>query len=111
MARDAPIRWHRPRGKRRGACGSACGSSSIRDRNLGTSVGPIHGVACYVFETDADLALATGRQLTDWLTEATKHQLLLHGYPAHVIDHFDVSFVSHEEIVRKAGGNYHHYFN
>ena len=51
------------------------------------------------------------RQLTDWLTEATKHQLLLHGYPAEVIDHFDVSFVSHEEIVRKAGGNYHHYFN
>jgi hypothetical protein len=83
----------------------------VRDRNLGTSVGPIHGVACYVFETDADLALATGRQLTDWLTEATRHQLLLHGYPAHVIDHFDVSFVSHEEIVRKAGGNYHHYFN
>ena len=82
----------------------------IRDRNLGTVFGPIHGVACYVFETDAGLALAKKRKQTDWLAEETKRELLARGYPAHVIEHFVVSFVTHEEIVRKAGGNYHHFF-
>ncbi len=82
----------------------------VRDRNLGVGIGLVQGGACYVFETDAGLAQAEARKLTDWLANATREELLARGYPRDAIDGFSVRFTTHEMIVREAGGDYHTYF-
>lgn len=82
----------------------------VRDRNLGVGIGLVQGGVCYVFETDAGLAHAEARKLTDWLDNATREELLARGYPRDAIDGFAVRFTTHEVIVREAGGDYHAYF-
>ena len=83
----------------------------IRDRDMGASIGLDRCHCCYVFETDADLAFAKEQQLTDWLDRTTREQLAYNGCPKWVVDKFHVSFTTHEDVVRKAGGDYRIYFS
>jgi hypothetical protein len=82
----------------------------IRDRNMSAGIGLERCYCCYVFETDADLAFAKERQLTDWLDRETREQLAYNGCPKWIVDKFHVSFTTHEDIVREAGGDYRIYF-
>lgn len=82
----------------------------VRDRDLGAHLGSPKCHVCYVFETDAGLASATERKLTDWLVKSTREELLARDYPREFAALCDVSFTTHEEIVRTTGGNYYHYF-
>ena len=66
---------------------------------------------CYVFETDADLAFARERKLTDWLDRETREQLVSTGCPQHFADQMRVTFTTHEDVVRKTGGDYRIYFS
>lgn len=83
----------------------------IRDRDMGAGIGLAHCHCCYVFEADADLVFARERQLTDWLDRATREQLARNGCPKHLVEKFHVSFTTHEDVVRKAGGDYRMYFS
>jgi predicted NAD/FAD-binding protein len=87
------------------------GMPHIRDRDMGASIGLEHCHCTYVFETDADLAFARERQWTDWLDRTTREQLARNGTPKHLVDKFRVSFTTHEDIVRKTGGDYRMYFS
>jgi hypothetical protein len=82
----------------------------IRDRDMGSGIGMLKGNVCYVFETDAGLALARERKLTDWLDEQTRRELEERQYPATGLAEFTVRFCTHEEILRKTGGDYYHFF-
>lgn len=82
----------------------------IRDRNLGAQYGLTELYCCFVFETDADMAFAKERKLTDWLEDRTRHELVLAGVPEHIADRFRATCTSHEDIVRKSGGDYRTYF-
>jgi hypothetical protein len=83
----------------------------IRDRDLGASLGLERCHCCFVFETDADLAFAKERGLTDWLDRTSREQLVFNGCPKHIADKFHVSFTTHEDVVRKTGGDYRMYFS
>jgi hypothetical protein len=83
----------------------------VRDRSMSVGLGLVHSGCCYVLETDADLAFARERQLTDWLERATRAELAARGYPVDKIAAFNVWFATHEDIVRKTGGDYHLYFH
>jgi hypothetical protein len=82
----------------------------IRDRNLGAHYGLTELYCCFVFETDADMAFAKEHKLTDWLEQRTRQELVLTGVPEHIADRFRATYTSHEDIVRKAGGDYRIYF-
>jgi hypothetical protein len=82
----------------------------IRDRDLGVGFGLVSCGVTYVFETDDGLARAQALKLTDWIADATRKELLAHGYPDDAIDALRVKFTTHEVIVREAGGDYHIYF-
>ena len=83
----------------------------IRDRDMGASYGLQELHCCFVFETDADLAFAKERQLTDWLERESRQQLVLTGVPERVASKFRASYTTHEDIVRKTGGDYRMYFS
>ncbi len=83
----------------------------VRDRDLGVGLGLKDCHCCYVFETDADLAFARERKLTDWLDRETREQLVSTGCPQHFADQMRVTFTTHEDIVRKTGGDYRIYFS
>ncbi|MBX9844105.1 MAG: hypothetical protein K2Z80_20085 [Xanthobacteraceae bacterium] len=83
----------------------------IRDRNLGASYGLGELYCCFVFETDADMAFAKEHRLTDWLEERTRKELVLTGVPEHIANRFRASYTTHEDIVRKTGGDYRIYFS
>ena len=83
----------------------------IRDRNLGASYGLTELHCCFVFETDADMAFAKEYKLTDWLEDRTRHELGFTGVPQHIADRFRATFTSHEDVVRKTGGDYRMYFS
>ena len=83
----------------------------IRDRNLGASYGLGELYCCFVFETDADMAFAKERKLTDWLEDRTRHELLFTGVPEHIAKRFRASYTTHEDVVRKTGGDYRMYFS
>ncbi len=82
----------------------------IRDRDLGVAVGLKDCHCCYVFETDAGLAFAKEHGLTDWLVRETREQLVSTGCAQSFADLIRVSFTTHEDIVRKTGGDYRIYF-
>ncbi len=82
----------------------------IRDRNLGASYGLTELYCCFVFETDADMAFAKENKLTDWLDDRTRHELVRTGVPEHIANRFRATYTSHEDIVRKTGGDYRIYF-
>jgi hypothetical protein len=83
----------------------------IRDRNLGASYGLGELYCCFVFETDADMAFAKEHKLTDWLEDRTRHELVATGVPEHIANRFRATYTSHEDIVRKTGGDYRMYFS
>jgi hypothetical protein len=83
---------------------------TIRDLDRGSGIGMLGGSVCYVFETDVGLALARERMLTDWLDAETKRELERRHYPAEGLAEFTVRFCTHEEILRKTGGNYYQFF-
>ena len=83
----------------------------IRDRNLGASYGLTELYCCFVFETDADMAFAKEHKLTDSLEERTRYELVFTGVPEHIANRFRASYTSHEDIVRKTGGDYRIYFS
>jgi hypothetical protein len=60
--------------------------------------------------SDAGLAEATERKLTDWLMQSTRDELRARDYPAEFAASCNVTFTTHEEIVRMTGGNYYYYF-
>jgi hypothetical protein len=82
----------------------------IRDLDRGSGIGMLGGSVCYVFESDVGLALARERMLTDWLDAETKRELERRHYPAEGLAEFTVRFCTHEEILRKTGGNYYQFF-
>jgi hypothetical protein len=83
----------------------------IRDRNLGAHYGLTELYCCFVFETDADMAFAKAHKLTDWLEDRTRHELVFTGVPQHIADRFRASCTSHEDIMRRTGGDYRIYFS
>jgi hypothetical protein len=83
----------------------------IRDRDMGAGIGLERCHCCFVFETDADLAFAKERGLTDWLEKTSREQLVFNGCPKHIADRFHVSYTTHEDVVRKTGGDYRMYFS
>jgi hypothetical protein len=83
---------------------------TIRDLDRGSGIGMLGGSVCYVFESDVGLALARERMLTDWLDAETKRELERRHYPAEGLAEFTVRFCTHEEILRKTGGNYYQFF-
>ena len=83
----------------------------IRDRNLGASYGLTELYCCFVFETDADMAFAKAHKLTDWLEDRTRYELVFAGVPEHIASRFRATYTSHEDIVRKTGGDYRIYFS
>ena len=70
----------------------------------------LKGNVCYVFESDAGLALARERKLTDWLDAQTRRELAGRQHPATGLAEFTVRFCTHEEILRKTGGDYYQFF-
>jgi hypothetical protein len=83
----------------------------VRDRDMGVALDLVQGSCCYVLETDADLAFAREHRLTDWLETKTREELAAHGFPKRGIAGFRIWFTTHEDIVRKTGGDYHIYFH
>jgi hypothetical protein len=83
----------------------------IRDRNSGAQYGLTELYCCFVFETDADMAFAKERKLTDWLEDRTRYELVFTGVPEHIANKFRATYTSHEDIVRKTGGDYRIYFS
>jgi hypothetical protein len=82
----------------------------IRDRDMGAGYGLQHLHCCFVLETDADLAFARDRELTGRLERDSREQLVLNGCPKHIAERLRVSFTTHEDVVRKTGGDYRLYF-
>lgn len=75
-----------------------------------SAIHPRHLVTWYIFESDADLKVATMNGLTSEIDALTRRELAAGGYPALGIPQMHVSFASKEDVDRTAGGNYFLYF-
>jgi hypothetical protein len=75
-----------------------------------TGINPRHLVVWYLFRTDAELAEAQSSGLTDEIANLTRSRMSLFGYPQEAVSQISVSFTTDEDIQRKTGGDYRHYF-
>jgi len=56
------------------------------------------------------MMVARERKLTDWLDAQTRRELAGRQHPATGLAEFTVRFCTHEEILRKTGGDYYQFF-
>lgn len=64
----------------------------------------------YIFRTEAELERATTLGLTNEIESLTRSELAGRGYPPEVVPGLRIGFVSHEDVMREAGGRYRDYF-
>jgi hypothetical protein len=75
-----------------------------------SAIHPRHLVTWYLFATDAEWETAKQNGLTSDIDKLTRKELLAGGYPPEAVERIFVSFVSDEEVTRKAGANRWAYF-
>lgn len=75
-----------------------------------TGIHPRYLTIWYIFQTEAELERATTMGLTSEIESLTRSELAGRGYPPESVPDLRIGFVSHEDMMREAGGSYHDYF-
>jgi hypothetical protein len=75
-----------------------------------TGIHPRYLTIWYIFQTDAELERAIAMGLTSEIESITRSELAGRGYPPETVPDVSIGFVSHEDVMREAGGSYHDYF-